>query len=245
MKKGGKGSRVDNNDVDHDIDQEEWISNSNIRGELAECEGDLIKKRGPSSGMTPIAPRLKTDLEALLQLTSSDTPVKRVVRHKDIVTVFYGFGDASAGGFGSSIGFVEGIHGRFGVWGRDSEDKSSNYRELSNLVNTVEEEAYAGRLSNSELWLFTDNSTAVGCTWKGSSTLRLLSKLVVRLWKLEMDAGLKLRIVHVSGTRMIEQGTDGLSRGMLCEGVMAGKDMLDYADIARSAVGRVLQIWTH
>ena len=42
--------------------------------------------------------------------------------------------------------------GRFGLWGKDEEDKSSNYRELRNLVETVEEEAREGYLKDSELW---------------------------------------------------------------------------------------------
>jgi hypothetical protein len=53
-----------------------------------------------------------------------------------------------------------------------------------------------------------------------------------------MDVDLKLYLVHVAGTRMVAQGTDGLSRGMMCEGVMAGRDMLDYVDIASSATAR-------
>ena len=102
-------------------------------------------------------------------------------------------------------------------------------------METVEEEASAGRLAHSELWLFTDNSTAESCFTRGSSTSVLLHNLVLRLRRIEMDVGLNLRIVHVAGTRMIAQGTDGLSRGMMCEGVLAGKDMLDYVDISKSA----------
>jgi len=40
------------------------------------------------------------------------------------------------------------------LWGKDEEDKSSNYRELRNLVETVEEEAREGYLKDTELWLF-------------------------------------------------------------------------------------------
>ena len=201
-------------------------------------EKGFVTERGPSSGFTPVVPRFRDDLEALLWLTESDTPVKRIVRRREIVTVIYGFGDASSGGFGASVGLPQGIHGRYGVWGRDEEDKSSNYRELCNLVDTVEEEARAGRLASSELWLFTDNSTAESCFTRGSSTSALLHGLVLRLRRVEMDTGLVLHMVHVAGTRMIAQGTDGLSRGMMCEGVMAGKDMLDYIDIAKSASHR-------
>ena len=51
-----------------------------------------------------------------------------------------------------------------------------------------------------------------------------------------MDYGFTLHVVHVAGTRMIEQGTDGLSRGALLEGVMAGQDMLSFVDLLRTAI---------
>ncbi len=201
-------------------------------------EKGIVRERGPASGLTTAVPRLKNDLEALLVLTSAPTPTRWVVRQHELVTAVYGFGDASSGGFGSLVGLAQGVHGRFGVGGADAGDQSSNYRELRNLVETVEEEAWAGKLQQSELWLFTDNSTAESCFAKGSSTSPLLHELVLRLQKLEMEVNLKLFLVHVSGTRMIAQGTDGLSRGMMSEGVMTGRDMLDYVDIALSSTSR-------
>ena len=101
------------------------------------------------------------------------------------------------------------------MWGRDEDDVSSNFRELFNLVETVEEEAGAGHLRHTELWLFTDNTTAESCFVKGSSTSKLLHGLILRLRKVEMEYGVTLFLVHCAGTRMIEQGTDGLSRGTL------------------------------
>jgi len=86
--------------------------------------------------------------------------------------------------------------------------------------------------------MFTDNSTAESCFTRWSSTSELLHEFVLRLRKLEMDVGLSIHMVHIAGTRMIAQGTDGLSRGMMCEGVLAGKDMLHYIDIAKSASQR-------
>ena len=53
-----------------------------------------------------------------------------------------------------------------------------------------------------------------------------------------MDYGFTLHVVHVAGTRMIEQGTDGLFRGALLEGVMAGRDMLSFVDLALTAIQR-------
>jgi hypothetical protein len=141
-------------------------------------EKGFMAEHGPPSGVTPAVPRLKTDLEALILLTDSPTPAKRIYRRRELVTAVYGFRDASSGGFGSSIGLSEGVRGRYGVWGKDSEEKSSNYRELRNLVEAVEDEALSGRLQHAELWLFTDNSTAESCFAKGSSTSELLHELI-------------------------------------------------------------------
>jgi hypothetical protein len=47
-----------------------------------------------------------------------------------------------------------------------------------------------------------------------------------------------IHIIHVSGKRMIAQGTDGCSIGSLMEGVMTGKDMLTFVDLALNAVQR-------
>ena len=46
-----------------------------------------------------------------------------------------------------------------------------------------------------------------------------------------MDYGVSLFLVHCAGMIMIAQGTNGLSRGTLLEGVLAGKDMLAFIDI--------------
>ena len=192
----------------------------------------------PKSGVTRAVPRLKSDLLALRDLTRSSTPLYRTVRAKNVITAVQAFGDASGGGFGSTIELSGGIQARFGLWGSDADDASSNYRELRNLVEAVEVEAKAGRLSNTEMWLYTDNSTAESCFYKGGSSSKLLHELILRLRIAEMDAGMTIYLVHVAGTRMIAQGTDGLSRGSLMEGVLAGNNMLDYIPIGQTAVCR-------
>ena len=86
--------------------------------------------------------------------------------------------------------------------------------------------------------MFTDNDTAQSCYHNGTSSSKLLFNLVVRLKKLELNYGLRLHLIHVSGTRMIEQGTDGISRGNMMEGVLTGRQMLAYVPIHLSAVDR-------
>ena len=155
---------------------------------------------------------------------------------------YYGFGDASSGGFGSTVERPDGLHGRFGIWGGNNEERSSNYRELCNLVETVEEEAQEGHLKDSELWIFTDNSTAESCFFKGGSTSKTLHELILRLRKAEMAYGFTLHLVHVPGTRMIAQGNDGLSRGSFLEGVARGEHMLSFVDLAFYALERHPQL---
>jgi hypothetical protein len=61
-----------------------------------------------------------------------------------------------------------------------------------------------------------------------------------------MKQGCIVHIVHVAGTRMIAQGTDGLSRGDLGEGIMKGnKVMLDFVPLHLSAIERspLLKDW--
>jgi hypothetical protein len=53
-----------------------------------------------------------------------------------------------------------------------------------------------------------------GFFW-GNSTSRTLFELILRLRKVEMDQGLNLKVIHVAGTPMIEQGRDGGSKSDL------------------------------
>ena len=224
--------------------EEEMLADAEDEGEVLMASKPVLSEvgvesgSGPESGKTQAVPRLKSDLEALVALTQSETPRYNVVRGKVVFRAYYGFVDASSGGFGASVERPDGTHARNGLWGHDAEDASSNYRELRNLVETVEGEAAQGHLEACELWVFTDNSTAEACFHKGSSSSKLLHELVLRLRKVEMSTGMTLYVVHCSGSRMIAQGTDALSRGSLLEGVMSGKDMLGFVDLGKSAFDR-------
>jgi hypothetical protein len=51
-----------------------------------------------------------------------------------------------------------------------------------------------------------------------------------------MKYGFSLHVVHVSGNRMIAQGTDGLSRGLMLEGIVQSKDVLSFVDLSKTAI---------
>ena len=114
-------------------DKEGWKLNKGSLDEdqpMWEAGRCMTSDHGPPSGLTQVVPRFRSDLAALVRLTAAASPARRVIRRKGVVTALYGFGDASAGRFGASVGFTHGVRGRFRVWGADAEDKSSNYQEL-------------------------------------------------------------------------------------------------------------------
>jgi hypothetical protein len=180
-------------------------------------------------------PRLWKDMEALVGLFSAKTPPKRRIRSKNLVEVYYGFGDASQDGFGFNIQIEDKIRYRYGQWCDEISEKSLNYRELLNLVERLEELVEDGTLSECEVFLFTDNSTAESVYWKGNSSSETLFELMHRLRKLEMKGGLILHMIHVAGTRMMAEGADGNSRGDHTAGVMSGKSVLEFVPLQYSA----------
>ena len=123
--------------------------------------------------------------------------------------------------------------------------ESSNLRELTNLVDTLKEMADQDELKGKEIFLFTDNSTSEAAYYSGSSSSEKLFDLVLRVKLLEMNSLTKIHLIHVSGERMKEQGSDGLSRGNLNVGVMAGRKMTEFVPIHLSAFERstTLMAW--
>ena len=57
-----------------------------------------------------------------------------------------------------------------------------------------------------------------------------------------MHGGLLLQVIHVAGERMKLQGTNGLYRGELSIGVLAGKAMITFVTLHLSALERQPQI---
>jgi hypothetical protein len=149
--------------------------------------------------------------------------------------VLYGYADASRTGFGSSIITPHSLRLRYGLWGRDTSHQSSNFRELRNVADAVEWEmadhfpilhdavnavshlVQAETSPGLELFLFADNIVAESAFYRGTSSNPLLFNIILRLKRLELEHLLHLHVVHIAGTRMMAQGTDGLSRGVAWE----------------------------
>jgi hypothetical protein len=182
--------------------------------------------------------RLKGDIGAIAAILKPEAPPVINLRSKTIVTVVYGFGDASGSGLGSTFTCGSGFTYRIGVWGSDDSSQSSNWKEFCNIVTALEDEAEAGTIADSEIFVFTDNSTVESCCVRGTSSSPKLLALVIQLRALTTKFSLKINVFHVAGTRMIEQGTDGVSRGFLGGGVMAGEAMTSFIPIHLGALER-------
>ena len=182
------------------------------------------------------------DLLALKTLFEPEEPPKRIIRTKRRAEVVYGFGDASAPGYGSTFEKSNEIRFMYGQWCEEVMEESSNFRELTNLVKTIKALVEDGTLLETEVFLFTDNSTAEAVYHKGNSSSRGLFEGVLELRKLEMHGKLKIHLIHVAGKRMVRQGTDGTSRGDHSEGVMRGESMLDHVPLHKAAHERFPKI---
>jgi len=222
------------NDEGWKIHEEDWnlyLIDKVDRGIISKDEAHEMSHQdcdAPPKTIKPV-PFFAKCLESFLSFFESNTPPLVIDRSLLLCLVLYGFVDASKQGFGAILESPNEVKFRLGTWGPDKEDNSSNWREFANLVDTLTTKAEAGSLKQSVVIIATDNSTAEGVFYKGSSSSPLLYDLVVKLKKLELDFGLKIYITHISGERMKKQGADGLSRGHFKEVVCVGKLMSKYS----------------
>lgn len=220
-------------------DGEGWrVKETDSHHGLASVEVQREEERYAPSQVTPVS-RLVNDVRALQKLITGEEPLRVRAQPRQSARALYGFGDASRAGFGASVTTPDGVLVEYGSWSREvRESSSSNWSELGNLVEVIWKLLEDGTLANTELFIFTDNSTAEAAFSKGSSKSRKLFELVLALKELQTKHSLFLHIIHVSGKRMIAQGTDGLSRADKLTGVMAGRHMLEFVPLHLSAVER-------
>ena len=176
---------------------------------------------------------------------SGESPPLRAVRSKALKAIGESFVDASGRGRGSStIGTSRKVSTHFAK-DKANAKESSNFREFSNLVETIEIEYKNGNLENLEVFICTDNEVTEKAFYKGSSKSPKLFELVLRLRILQQFANFKLHVVHVAGSRMIKQGTDGLSRGLPHEGLLGQhRDFLHYLPLHLSGFERCVNFIT-
>ncbi len=193
-------------------------------------EGTTASEVGPKA--------LKEDVKALQIFTSTELPPKRSVRPTKGVRAVYTFGDASGSGFGGSTSANDELCYYSGQWEESHAATSSNHRELANLVIKLENDYAEGLLSHSEIFIFTDNSTAEAAYFKLTSKSQGLFELILCLQFVHLHAAMTLHFVHVSGNRVIAQWTDGLSRGFGPPTCIDGDDFLRHVPLNLGVLDR-------
>lgn len=125
-----------------------------------------------------------------------------------------------------------------GNWRMDLSEESSNWREANNLTTRIEELADEGRLNSQELFVFTDNLVFEGTFFKGYSSSKKLTEIILRLRLVERRTGCIFHVIHIAGTRMKKIGADQLSRSDLMEGLMAGENPWSFIPLNEDADSR-------
>lgn len=141
----------------------------------------------------------------------------RVIRAQASGTLVPTFGDGSGTGTGGTIMLPDRPLTMWkGQWAPTVFAFTSNWKELTTLVLTMEhlslEHSYEVR--GTTLFYFTDNSATYWICQKGSSKHPHLHEQVVRIRSLETRMQCQLWVIHIPGKVMIQEGTDGLSRGI-------------------------------
>ena len=81
-------------------------------------------------------------------------------------------------------------------------------------------------LINGKLFLFTKIYVTESAYYIGTSNIKIIFQIVLRLLKIEMEGTLRIQVIRVAGTLRIAQGTYGLSRGLVTEGLIPGEYMM-------------------
>ena len=144
------------------------------------------------------------------------------------VMAFFVIGDAS--GLGKGVAVVEqyGVDYESGPWWMKWRKESSNMREAENLTDRVERLVKDELLFEHEVFVMPDTTVFEGAYYKGHSLSEKLNDIVFRLHKAKRDGGFLLHVLHILGKRMKATGVDGLSRGDLTEGILAGADPFSF-----------------
>jgi hypothetical protein len=127
------------------------------------------------------------------------------------------WGDGSGTGTGGTFKISEGpLRMWKGRWSPAVFKFSSNWKELStlklSLLRVRDEDAEGVR--GTAVFYFADNSTTYWIAASGSSASPGLHALIEEIRLLELELECSLQVIHVPGLIMIDQGTDGLSRGI-------------------------------
>ena len=170
----------------------------------------------PYYSLTVLSEENRQDLLWWRQALISDS--YRRSRGSKAGTLIPTFGDGSDTGTGGTLHLPNApLQMWMGAWSPQIFHHSSNWKELRTLLATLQyAEQQACAVTGSTFLYFTDNLVTYYIVSSGASSSPELHRLIVEIKRLELVLGCHLEVVHVPGTTLIHQGTDGLSRGVWC-----------------------------
>ena len=134
------------------IDELEWIGHLHSKlssGKLSPEEvAEQIKLLNPGLTVTPPkrikpVPRFFSCLVALEKFFQCNTPPRTIERTNKVILLLQGFVDAAKTGLGSMVEVNHhDINLRIGVWNKEAEEESSNWREFENLAEPGPQHAF-------------------------------------------------------------------------------------------------------
>ena len=143
---------------------------------------------------------------------------------RDVANIGISWGDGSGTGAGGTINFLTmgskdtniDLDIWMGTWDTAGISATSNWKEMCTLKQTLENERKRGgdRVRHRRLIYCTDNMVMCDIFRRGTSKSDSLQKLFLDTKLLELELQCHLLLIHVPGTIMIREGTDGLSRGV-------------------------------
>jgi hypothetical protein len=220
-----------------------------------EFEGDKVLGMTHNSGLAeesapetviPVARYLR-DLACLQDLTSGPEPPKQLYLAKR-QSAFFVIGDANRKAKGNAVVEQYRVDYKSGAWNLEWREKSSNCREAENLTDRLEQLVADGDLWNHKVFLIMDNLAFEGAFYEGHSPSRELSDIVFQVHKAQRDGAFVLHVIYISGKQVKASGVDGLSRGDLTEGMIAGRDPLSFIPFNRGVDNRSsgwVSTWVH
>jgi hypothetical protein len=151
------------------------------------------------------------------QRSLAENELNRPIRYNKAAMLSPTWGDGSGTGTGGTIQVAMGPTQQWqGQWLPCVLSNSSNWKEAHTCLLTMQQmwRSYGTALRGTTVFYFTDNATTYYALRKGSSRIPSLHALVREIRLLCQQLGCLLEPVHVPGKVMINQGTDGLSRGV-------------------------------
>jgi hypothetical protein len=152
--------------------------------------------------------------------SSLQTGLSRKSQPSDAKVFSLHFGDGSGTGTGGTGVFYNRPDPRdrkswMGTWTLKSRGESSNWKELQTLVEVLSQEpVLTSRFRGHKVFYFTGNMVTYDVVRKGSSKSPKLQALVRELKRMELLHGCQIEVIHVPGEAIIDEGSDGLSRGV-------------------------------